>query len=110
MAQAPREGLCTWTEATDHSGKWDSPLWLSVRCRSCLSSGRRRSGGDPQGPAGRGGSGELGVCLAVLLDWTYLNPNPLGPRKDAAQELNSLIHQKEKSPILCKNDRIFKYW
>ena len=64
----------------------------------------------PRDQQARGGSGELGVCVAVLLDWMYLNPNPLGPRKDAAQELNSLIHQKEKSPFLCKNDRIFKYW
>lgn len=56
-----------------------------------------------------GNSGELGVCVSVLLDWTRLNPSPLGPRKDAAQALNSLNHQKEKSPFLCKNDQIFKY-
>ena len=43
------------------------------------------------------GLGELGVCVSVLLDWPCLNPSLLGPRKGAARELNSPIHQKEQS-------------
>lgn len=45
------------------------PLWLAVRCRSCLSSGRRRSGGDPRRPVGLGRvSGSWGcACLSC---WT----------------------------------------
>lgn len=52
-----------------HSGKRDSLLWLSVKCRSCLSSGRQGPGGDAQGLAGSGGTRGSWGC-ACLSCWT----------------------------------------
>lgn len=69
MTQAPREGLYTWTEVTDHSGRRVSLLWLSVRCRSCLSSGRQRSRGDPRRPVGFGRVLGSWVCVCLFC-WT----------------------------------------
>lgn len=81
MAQGPREGLCMWTEVTDHSGKRDSLLWLSVRCHSCLSSGRQRSGADPQGPAGSGGLGRAGGVRGCLAGLDVSQPQPTGTKE-----------------------------